>query len=481
MGAESRDDNETLPRRSRPARRGRPPPATLGLVVAWSGHEDHRLGEVLLPPPGRPGPLVEIGRGATGTEGMPRLQPSRQRPGRQDDTGPLASRYLSRAQLHVRACGDQHLEIANVGAGAVLRNGVAVERTRVLPGDTVEIEGELLLVCARRPVRYPELEGPPFAFGAADPAGIVGESPATYKLRAQIAFAAKSGVHVRIDGPSGSGKELVARAVHAAGSGGPFVARSATTLPEGLVDAELFGNIAGYPNPGMAARPGLVGQADGGTLFLDEFADMPEQVQTHLLRVLDAGEYQRLGEARARHARFRLVAASNRWERVRREDVAARLAVRVAVPGLQARREDIPLLIRHLMSLRARSAPALAAPVFEAGRLSITPRLVDALVRHAYVAHVRELDALLWTAMMSCPEGPLDLVPELALDVPTPPPEAPDPGATPPDALTAEEIQACLDLHHGVQERVWRELGLSSRYVLLRLIKKHGLRVTRRG
>ena len=114
-------------------------------------------------------------------------------------------------------------------------------------------------------------------------------------------------------GETGTGKELAARAVHrfSTRADRPLVARNAATMPAGLIDAELFGNARNYPNPGMAERPGLVGQADGGFLFLDEIGELPSELQAHLLRVLDAGgEYQRLGESRVRRSDFRLLAAT---------------------------------------------------------------------------------------------------------------------------------------------------------------------------
>src|SRR5262249_4513267 len=151
-------------------------------------------------------------------------------------------------------------------------------------------------------------------FGAPDPHGILGESPAAWALREHLSLAAHSGQHILLLGQSGTGKELAARAIHALSPrrDKPFIARNAATFPEGLVDAELFGTAKGYPNAGSPERPGLIAEADGGTLFLDEIGELPAHLSSHLLRVLDrGGEYQRLGESRVRRSDLRVVAATN--------------------------------------------------------------------------------------------------------------------------------------------------------------------------
>src|SRR5262249_46286359 len=153
-----------------------------------------------------------------------------------------------------------------------------------------------------------------FPFGRADADGFVGESPAAWDLRDRLAFIGPQAGHVLLVGESGVGKELAARALHARSrrSRRPLVSRNAATLPEALIDAELFGHARDYPNAGMPERAGLVGEADGGTLFLDEIGELPEARQAHLLRLLDGGEYQRLGDPRVRRADVRFIAATNR-------------------------------------------------------------------------------------------------------------------------------------------------------------------------
>ena len=134
-------------------------------------------------------------------------------------------------------------------------------------------------------------------FGAADRHGIVGESPAAWELRGRVAFSAGRDAHVLITGPSGTGKELVARAIHesSARHTRSLVARNASTFPSTLIDAELFGNLANYPNADAgtprADRAGRFARLCSST----RLASWPADLQAHLLRVLDSGEYQRLG------------------------------------------------------------------------------------------------------------------------------------------------------------------------------------------
>jgi two-component system nitrogen regulation response regulator GlnG/two-component system response regulator HydG len=249
--------------------------------------------------------------------------------------------------------------------------------------------------------------------------GIVGESAAVWALRRDIEEAARRPRHTLILGPSGAGKELVARAIHGASErrGEPMVARNAAAIPEGLVDAELFGNMKGYPNPGMPERAGLIGQANGTTLFLDEIGELPPSLQAHLLRVLDEGEYHRLGETTTRRSNFRLIGATNRPPSALKHDVLARFEQRITVPGLGERREDIPLIITHLLRAHAYDDERVAERFFPGPPRHTQPRLrcalVEALVRHPYTTHVRELNALLLSAMRDSPERFLELPKEM--------------------------------------------------------------------
>ncbi|MEM9456942.1 MAG: sigma 54-interacting transcriptional regulator [Myxococcota bacterium] len=345
-------------------------PEVLALAVAWCREQPERVGEVLLPIPAEHGghDAWEFGREA---EGDRRLAFLRQRPGHNQVMPALGDSRLSRRQWIVRP-SDEALEIDNQGKRPLLVDGQEVPRARVSAGRVVEVRGCLVLLVVRRPLQLPELELPEAlvpAFGQADDFGMVGESPPAWVLRGELAFAAARKVHVLVGGPSGSGKELVAQAIHQLSSraGRELVARNAATFPETLIDAELFGNMADYPNPGMRERLGLVGAAHGSTLFLDEIGELSHELQAHLLRVLDRGEYQRLGESRMRSADLRLVAATNRKPGELKHDFLARFRLRIDVPGLGARREDIPLLIPALIRRIAREDPALARRFFASG------------------------------------------------------------------------------------------------------------------
>jgi two-component system nitrogen regulation response regulator GlnG/two-component system response regulator HydG len=284
---------------------------------------------------------------------------------------------------------------------------------------------------------------------------------------------------VLVVGESGVGKELAARGVHGLSGrrGGPFVARNAATLPQGILDAELFGNLRNYPNAGMPERAGLVGEADGGTLFLDEVGELPPELQAHLLRVLDAGgEYQRLGEARMRRSDFRLIGATNRSADTLKHDFLARLATRIEVPSLEARREDVPLLLGELALRAAERSPDVAARfVVTNGDRSfarLSPSLVARALREPLPANVRSLEALLWDALQRS-EGDEIGVPAMRAQDPVAAPSSKPRG--PRKAPGAEEIRDALVRADGNISQAARDLGLANRFALRRLMQRHGI------
>ncbi len=191
---------------------------------------------------------------------------------------------------------------------------------------------------------------------------IVGGSPAFRRMMTLVEQVASSSATVLIQGESGTGKELVARAIHerSARAGKPFVAVNCAALPETLLESELFGYERGAFTGAAARKEGRFELADGGTLFLDEVADLSAVTQPKILRVLQEGEFDRLGATRSIKVDVRLVAASNQdlaqmvKERRFREDLFYRLnVITVHVPPLRERREDIPMLAQHFLRVYA--------------------------------------------------------------------------------------------------------------------------------
>jgi DNA-binding NtrC family response regulator len=464
------------------------PPRMLALVLVWCREAPQRIGELLQPPPGSPGPFRVFGRGPSrALDSHPRLLLVRDRPGPAETTDPLDSPRLSREQLLLRVRNEQLIDVTNFGQAAMRIDGNDVASGTLRVGSTLQVGSQLLFVCVERlawmPARWASLTS--HRFGEPDDDGLVGESPPAWDIRHQIGFVAPLAGHVLIVGASGTGKELVARAVHnrSPRSRRPLVSRNAATLPDTLIDSELFGNMKGYPNPGMPERPGLVGQAEGSTLFLDEIGELPEGAQAHLLRLLDAGEYQRLGDARAKKADIRVIAATNRPQTLRPE-FHLRFGLRVDVPNLDARREDVPLIARCLANREARREPGTWKPYLSerGGEVQFSPDFARAMVSHRFDGNVREVEASLWASVRGS-SGPRLEIPTTLAATPAPEGSAMEqehasalPAAVDPRSVDPARVQDCLDEHGGSIESTWRALGLSSRHVLVRLVKKHGLR-----
>jgi DNA-binding NtrC family response regulator len=213
----------------------------------------------------------------------------------------------------------------------------------------------------------------------------------------------------------------------------------------------------------MPERPGLVGAAHRGTLFLDEIGELPMSLQASLLRVIDeGGEYHVLGSSVARRSDLRLIGATNREAEALKHDLAARLVLRLDVPGLDDRRDDIPLLVRHLLSRAAEKSPQAVERFLSPRGPRLSSGLVAHLLGHGYATNVRELHALLWQAMGQS-EGDT-----IAWQQPSPAaPSAPEP--------TEEQVRASLSANAGNVAKAAKTLGLSSRYVLYRLMKRYGI------
>ncbi len=204
---------------------------------------------------------------------------------------------------------------------------------------------------------------------------MLGQAPAMQEVFRAIGRLSQSHATVLITGESGSGKELVARALHrhSPRATGPFIALNTAAIPKDLLESELFGHERGAFTGAAAQRRGRFEQADGGTLFLDEIGDMPAELQTRLLRVLSDGQFYRVGGHTPIKVNVRVIAATHQDLEVRvreglfREDLFHRLnVIRLRLPPLRERREDIPLLVRHFMQKSARELGMESKGVSEA-------------------------------------------------------------------------------------------------------------------
>ena len=221
---------------------------------------------------------------------------------------------------------------------------------------------------------------------------LVGGSPVLRALAAQVERVAATGARVLITGENGTGKELVARALHARSprAAGPFIAVNCAAIPGELIESELFGHVKGSFTGAVQDRPGKFELADGGTLFLDEIGDMSPAAQAKVLRVLEDGAVTRIGGRQARTVDVRVIAATNKRlpDEIAagrfREDLFYRLnVVPIVVPALRERREDVPMLVRHFADRLAESGGVAPRP-FDAAAL-------ERLAAREWPGNVREL------------------------------------------------------------------------------------------
>ncbi len=309
--------------------------------------------------------------------------------------------------------------------------------------------------------------------------GIVGESLA---LKAVLSRAARLLPHrdatVLLVGETGTGKELLARAIHEGGPrrGAPFVAVNCSALPAHLMESELFGHERGAFTDAHAAKPGLFEVADGGTLFLDEVATLALDLQAKLLRVLEDKEIRRLGGTKSRTVDIRVIAATNRDLREQvaqgafREDLYYRLrVVRLALPPLRERGQDVLLIAEHVLAALARRH-GLPVP-------SLVPAACRALSGHRWPGNVRELRNAIERVLLLSPPGTLQLN-ELELVESTPPSSAPtsSPGLVLPYPASLADIvrsvvQQTLDACGGNRTEAAQKLGIS-RPRLRRLLRE---------
>jgi len=305
---------------------------------------------------------------------------------------------------------------------------------------------------------------------------LIGSSRALREIRTTMARVAASAATVLVEGETGTGKEVIARNVHAlsARAAAPFVVVNCAALPDTLMEAELFGHEKGAFTGADAQRKGRFELADGGTIFLDEVGEMRPAAQAKLLRVLQSGEFERLGGTETLHTDVRTIAASNRnlrgavEQHAFREDLFYRLSViRIVVSPLRERREDTPLLAQHFLGLYAQQN--------NKPRLRLSPEAIERLQSCPWPGNVRELENAIEAAVVLAQGdivGAEDLPPnvvagEVAADggkgrvvIPV--------GTTMADA-ERQVLEHTLEHFGGDKEAAARALGISSRTIYRKL------------
>jgi DNA-binding NtrC family response regulator len=360
------------------------------------------------------------------------------------------------------------VEALKAGATDYLTKPVDLDRLQIVVRKAME-RGTLLR--ENRELRQKLAGGPRFA-------GIIGGSGVMEDLLSTVARAAPTEATVLISGESGTGKELIARAVHMASprARGPFVAVHCAALAESVLESELFGHERGAFTGADRARAGRFEAASGGTLFLDEVGEIPASAQVKLLRVLQERTVERVGSNASTRIDVRLIAATNRdlAEEIRagrfREDLYYRLAVvKMFLPPLRNRREDIPRLVEHFIG---KHAGAGTHPVN-----AISREGMEALLRYDFPGNVRELENIVQSAIVLCRTDVLttdDLPPAVRR-------RAEEEGMTYGsfegslprriERLERRLIAEALEAESGVQYRAAERLGISERTLRYKLEK----------
>jgi len=315
--------------------------------------------------------------------------------------------------LRAFKASDPEVEVVLISAFGTLETALEAVKAGAFdyvskPVDIGQVREVVARALARR-ARAGEPRAPSFPAGRLAPDGLVGRSGGMLAVYKQIALASASDAPVLVTGETGTGKELVARAIHRHGARAarPFVPVNCGALPEGLLESELFGHVRGAFTGAIADKKGLFEEARGGTLFLDEIGEMSPSLQVRLLRALETGELRPVGATRATSVDARVIAATHRdLERASREgrfreDLYYRLHVLVIrIPPLRERREDVPLLVAHfLAALQARGRGAAA----------LTAAAVAALASHDWPGNVRELEHTLERMVAEARGGTIDV------------------------------------------------------------------------
>ncbi len=315
------------------------------------------------------------------------------------------------------------------------------------------------------------------AFDDNDPLGaIVGDNPRIKEIKEIITRIADEDFPVLLEGETGTGKELVARAIHALSSRSkqPFIAVNCGAIPESLMESEFFGHKRGAFTGAIADYEGLFRAADGGTLFLDEISEMPSHIQVKLLRVLENNEVRGIGETRARKVDVRVIAATNRRvnealrDGVLRLDLYYRISyVHIVLPPLRERKEDIPLLVEHFI-LKFNK-------IYRKKIKGITNKALEALQYYHWPGNVRELENVIGRAF-ALGKGDIITVDDLPMDI-----WDGKEAVNPEGIISVEEaeknlIKKALSETGGNKTRAARLLGIGRKTLYMK-IKKYGIKI----
>lgn len=389
----------------------------------------------------------------------------------------------------------RHFTIRKGPAGYVLRdegstngtsvNGATVRETALPPGAVIEA-GSSRMVFSSRP------RGPGAGSAATRFGSVLGRSATMRRLFGLLERIASSDLTLLLQGETGTGKDLFSRSIHERSrrSAGPFVVLDCSRVSSEFLDSELFGHRRGSFTGALEDRAGAFLQADGGTLFIDEVGELPPALQPKLLRALEARTVKPLGSDREMRADVRVISASNRdlaamvISGTFREDLYHRLqGVKILLPPLRSRREDVPLLLEHFLEAHRQWNPGL----------SMGQGVIALLQAREWPGNVRELKAMVDRLVALSADGHITMEDVQAVDrlatgigledgvLDTPPEEDPHPADTPgePGSRTMEQIERlavleALRVTGGNQSEAARRLGIS-RSTLLRRMKSYDL------
>jgi len=308
---------------------------------------------------------------------------------------------------------------------------------------------------------------------------MIGRSPGMRRVFDVVRRVATTDTHVLIIGEAGSGKEVVARAIHESGrrKDAPFVALNCGALPEMLLESELFGHERGAYTGAVSREHGLLASADAGTIFLDEIADMPTTMQAKLLRVLEDWEVRPVGGSESRTIDLRVISSSKYdllkavQEGTFREDLFYRLnVVTIEIPALRERMEDVPLLTERILA-RLAEEQGRTPPVVER-------EVMELLLRYPWPGNVRELEHLLERAMVLSPAAPVitveDLPPGFAKSVEMTAVAAEEQGLPTLREMERMHIMKALDISRWNRSTAAEMLGINRR-TLYRKIRDYGI------